>query len=174
MKHSRTWAAIATIMLTSATAASSAVPPQGVAAFVQDRHLKRYSVALVDLNSDNRPEALIYAMSTADSGPADLCGSGGCDLYVLSLTATGYRQVTNISVTRPPIRVLPTITHGWHDLGVLVSGGGISPGYEARLRFDGHSYPSNPTVPPATPLKGGAGKQVIAEMPPIPAIPGYR
>ncbi|WP_380785161.1 hypothetical protein [Sphingomonas sp. R86521] len=161
-------------MLPSAIAASSAEPPQGVAAFVQDHHLTRYSVALVDLNSDNRPEALIYAMSTADRGPANLCGSGGCDLYVLSLTATGYRQVTDISITRPPIRVLPTITYGWHDLGVLVSGGGIISGYEARLRFDGHSYPSNPTVSPATRLKGPVGKQVIGEMPPIPAIPGYR
>ena len=174
MKHMGTRAASATILLSCATAASSAAPPQGVAAFVRDHHLTRYSVALVDLNGDGRPEALIYAMSAADGDPASLCGSGGCDLYVLSLPPTGYRRVTTITITRPPIRVLRTITHGWHDLGVLVSGGGIIPGYEARLRFDGHSYPSNPTVPPATRLEGAAGKQVIAEMPPIPATPGYR
>ena len=161
-------------MLPCTTAASGAEPPQGVAAFVRDHHLTLYSVALVNLNRDNRPEALIYAMSTADGGPANLCGSGGCDLYVLSLPPTGYRQVARVSITRPPIRVLSTIKHGWHDLGVLVAGGGISPSYEARLCFDGHSYPSNPTVPPATRLKGSAGKQVIAKMPPIPAIPDYR
>jgi hypothetical protein len=172
LKISRTWAAIATIMLPCATAALSAKPPQGVTAFIQDQHLTRYSVALVDLNSDNRPEALIYAMANADGrGQANLCGSGGCDLYVLSLTPTGYRQVTNITITNPPIRVLPTIKHGWHDLGVLVAGGGIISGYEARLRFDGRTYPSNPTVPPATRLKSAAGKQVISKVPPFPKPP---
>ncbi len=72
-------------------------------------------------------------------------------LSLCAVTDTGrLSRVTNISITRPPIRVLPTVTHGWHDLGVMVAGGGIIPGYEARLRFDGHSYPSNPTVPSAT------------------------
>lgn len=80
---------------------------------------------------------------------------------MLSLTPSGYRRVTNISITQAPIRVLPTVTHGWHDLGVLVVGGGIIPGYEARLRFDGHSYPSNPSIPPAIRLKTVIGKQVI-------------
>lgn len=100
-----------------------------------------------------------------DSRGSDTGGqrSGGCVLYVLSLTPTSYRRVASISITRPPIRVLPTITHGWHDLGVLVTGGGIIPGYEARLRFNARSYPSNPTVPPATRLKDTAGKQVIGE-----------
>ncbi len=172
LTHSRTWAVGATIVLSCATAASGAAHPQGVAAFVRDRHLTRYSVALVDLNSDKRPEALIYAMSTADGGgQANLCGTGGCNLYVLSLTSTSYSRVTNITITRPPIRVLPTITHGWHDLGVLVAGGGIIPGYEAQLRFDGRSYPSNPSVPPAVRLNGTAGKQVIGE---VPAVPGSK
>ncbi|MFT8309322.1 hypothetical protein [Acetobacter malorum] len=131
---------------------------------MQDRHLTHYTVALTDLNGDNRPEALIYAMATQNGGgQPDLCGSGGCFLYVLSLTPTGYRRVTSISITQPPITVLPTITHDWHDLGVLVAGGGIILGYEARLRFNGRSYPSNPTVPPATRLKDTAGKQVIGE-----------
>lgn len=146
---------------------STAIPP-GVVAFVHEHNLTRYSVALLDLNGDDRPEALIYAMATAGSGSdADLCGSGGCNLYVLSLTQTGYGLMTAISITRPPIRVLPTLTHGWHDLGVLVAGGGIIPGYEARLRFDGRTYPSNPTVSPAVRLRGVAGKQVIGELPPV-------
>ncbi len=155
-------------MLLSAASSNTAMAP-GVTAFVKDNHLTRYSVASVDLNGDNRPEALIYAMSTSAGGKqSDLCGSGGCDLYVLSLTPTGYRQISDISITRPPIRVLPTATHGWRDLGVTVAGGGVIKGYEARLRFDGRSYPTNPTVPPVLQLKTTIGKVLIANDPPLP------
>jgi hypothetical protein len=134
---------------------------------VQDHKLTRYSVALSDLDGDGHPEALIYAMATSDGGGrADLCGSGGCNLYILSLTQTGYRKVTNTTITQLPIRVLPSISHGWHDLGVQVAGGGVIPGYEARLRFDGQGYPSNPSVPPAIRrLKDSAGKIVIKAAP---------
>jgi hypothetical protein len=144
---------------------ASATTPSGVATFVQERHLSRYSVALSDLNGDDRPEALIYAMATTGGGQADLCGSGGCALYVLSLSTTGYRQVASISISRPPVRVLPTVAHGWHDISVLVAGGGIIPGYEARLSFNGRTYPSNPSTPPATRLEDAAGKVVIAAVP---------
>ncbi len=165
----------ATIMALISGAAASAATPAGVASFVHDHHLTRYSVALTDLNGDGRSEALIYALATAKGGgQADLCGGGGCSLYVLSLTPGGYRRVTNISITRPPIRVLPTVTHGWHDLGVMVAGGGIIPGYEARLRFDGHSYPSNPTVPSATRLKTAIAKQVIGPEASILTVPSIR
>ena len=164
MKHLRTIALSTVSALTSATSATSATTPPGVAAFVRDHHLTVYTVALTDLNGDRQPEALVYAMATSDGeGKPDLCGSGGCELYVLALTPMGYRQVTDVSISRPPIRVLPTITHGWHDLGVVAVGGGITRGYEARLRFDGHSYPENPTVLPALRLKGTLGEQVIGE-----------
>lgn len=159
--------AVTFVALISGAMASAAIPP-GITAFVRDHHLTRYSVALTDLDGDHRPEAVVYAVAMAGGGEADLCGSGGCDLYVLSLSPTGYRKVTAISISRPPIRVLPTITHGWHDLGVLVAGGGIIPGYEARLRFNGRTYPSNPSILPATHLKGPAGKVIIKSDPPVP------
>jgi uncharacterized protein YecT (DUF1311 family) len=151
---------LATLGLLSAAAASAATP-SGVADFVIDHRLTRYSVALTDLNDDGRAEALIYAMD------ADSCGTGGCDLYVLSLTSNSYRVVTNISITRPPIRVMPTTAYGWHDVAVWVAGGGIIPGYEARLRFNGISYPSNPTVPPAVRLQHSSGRVVIGSLLPM-------
>ena len=160
-------AAMIAALLSSAT--GRAATPAGITAFVHDHHLTRYSVALADLNGDGRPEALIYAMATAESDSgSDLCGSGGCDLNILALSKTGYRQVSSISITRPPIRVLTTVTHGWHDIGVLVGGGGIIPGYEARLRFNGITYPSNPTVLQAIRLRGVAGKVVIGSVPSLP------
>jgi hypothetical protein len=67
------------------------------------------------------------------------------------------------SVTRPPIRVLETRHQGWKDIGVTVSGGGAGPAYEAALAFDGRRYPSNPTTPPARPVKDAPGVTLIAE-----------
>lgn len=149
------------------TAANTADPP-GVTAFLQNHKLVRYTAAYSDLDGDGHSEALIYAMAIADDSQtpktfkeANLCGSGGCLLYVLSLTPTDYRVITKISIVQLPVRVMSSISHGWHDLGVQVSGGGITPGYEARLRFDGHSYPSNPSMPPAIPLKNILGNVLI-------------
>ncbi|SEJ59174.1 hypothetical protein SAMN05518849_11136 [Sphingobium sp. AP50] len=149
------------VLLSAATA--SANPPPGVMAFVRDKKLTRYRIALPDLNRDGHPEALVYAVASADGGgQANFCGSGGCLLYVLSLTANGYRKVTAITITRPPIRVLPSMSHGWQDISVRVAGGGINPGYEARLRFNGRSYPSNPSMPPATRKGESGGEEVIS------------
>lgn len=149
-------------------ATAQAPAPPGLAAFIRDMGLVRYDDALTDLNGDGRPEALVYAMATKDGGgQADLCGSGGCELYVLLLDASRYRVVSHITVSRPPVAVLADVSHGWHDLSVGVAGGGIVPGYQVRLRFDGKAYPSNPTVPPARRLTGRMrGKIVMAETSP--------
>jgi hypothetical protein len=69
-----------------------------------------------------------------------------------------------MTITNPPIRVLDQKLNGWHSLGVWVQGGGIQPGYEAELRFNGKSYPKNPSVPPARRAdKNLAGEVVIKD-----------
>ncbi len=46
-----------------------------------------------------------------------------------------------------------------------VQGGGIQPGYEAELRFDGNGYPENPSLIPARPLVDRPqGQTVIAQL----------
>jgi len=117
----------------------------------------RYSVAFVDLNDDGTPEALVYL-----SGP-EWCGSGGCSLLILRPDGPFWKVITRTTVTQLPIRVLSTKTNGWHDVTVWVRGGGIQPGYEARLRFNGRKYPGNPSAPPAKKLPSDAeGKVVIS------------
>lgn len=157
------WVRVATLIPALLSGAPAHADRQtGITEFVRDHHLTRYSLALTDLNGDGQAEVLLYAMAAKEGGSErSLCGSGGCQLNVLALTKTRYRQITRISVTRPPIRILRTMTHGWHDIGVFVSGGGIHLGYEAQLGFDGSTYPSNPTAPPAIRSEGADGEVVI-------------
>lgn len=114
-----------------------------------------YKRADADLNGDGRKEVFIFLTG------ADYCGSGGCTLVIVSPHGNGYRTVMRATVTQLPIRLLPTSTNGWRDVGVMVEGGGITRPYEARLRFNGRRYPSNPTVPPAIPLRRPSGTVLI-------------
>jgi hypothetical protein len=117
---------------------------------------QRYIAAFVHLRDDNTRQVIVYLF-----GPA-WCGTGGCTTLILSQKDSSYEIITEISIVQRPIRILDTKSNGWHDLGVWVQGGGIQPGYEARLSFDGE-YPSNPSVPPAKPLvKKVAGKVVVS------------
>lgn len=114
--------------------------------------------AFTDLNGDGTEEAIVYVMGQR------WCGSGGCTMLVLAPKAPSYRVVTRVLITRPPIRVLDATSHGWRNLAVWAQGGGIQPGYEAELRFDGRRYPISPANPPSRRVVGKApGKVVIPE-----------
>jgi len=118
----------------------------------------RYVAAFFDLDDDERDEAIVYLM-----GPFH-CGSGGCETWVLAPEGSSYRAITQISIVQLPIRALATKSHGWHDLGVMVRGGGILPGYEAGLSFNGRTYPRNPSVAPAQRItEAVAGRILIPE-----------
>jgi hypothetical protein len=117
----------------------------------------RYSPAWVDLADDEVPDVIVYLTGRG------WCGTGGCVTLILAPSDGSYKLVGKITITRPPIRVLVTKSHDWHDIGVWVQGGGIEPGYEAKLSFDGKKYPNNPSVPPAKPLMGEiSGKVVVS------------
>lgn len=123
---------------------------------VPDVTATRYVAAFVHLHNGGQ-QVIVYLI-----GPA-WCGTGGCTTLILVPKDSSYTVLTAMSVAQQPIRVLETKSNGWHDLGVWVQGGGIQPGYEARLSFDGKSYPGNPTVPPAQPLTAKvAGKVVVS------------
>lgn len=116
----------------------------------------RYVSAFRDLNGDGTPEAIVYILSRGS------CGSGGCNTFILTPNDSSWTIVANIRITRPPIYVLSDVSAGWHGIGVWVQGGGIQPGYEAELSFDGKTYPINPSAPPARRLEGNpVGEAVI-------------
>lgn len=103
----------------------------------------RYYYNRVDLNADGNFEAIVHLVGQS------ICGTGGCQTLILQPARNGYRVVSKIGLTRTPIIVSRQRTRGWSDLVVRVSGGGITRGYYVALRFDGRTYPENPTVIPA-------------------------
>ena len=118
----------------------------------------RYYYNRVDLNGDGSFEAIVHLV-----GPS-ICGTGGCTTLILQPAPNGYRLVSTITVTRTPIIVSPQRTRGWSDLIVYVTGGGITRGYYVALRFDGRTYPDNPTVLRALRSKAGIrGKAYLAD-----------
>jgi len=113
-----------------------------------------YFDAAADLNGDGTPEAIAYV-----AGPM-VCGTGGCPVLVFTPAADGYRLVSRITVVQPPVRLSPRSSQGWRNLVVGVGGGGMGAG-NTELKFDGTSYPTNPTVPPAEPVADLAGSEVL-------------
>jgi hypothetical protein len=117
--------------------------------------LTRYLNAWIDLNGDGKQESIVYLMGS------DWCGSGGCTTLVSGTASSTYDVITRITVAQLPISVLTKSSHGRRNLTVWVYGGGIQDAYEAELQFDGRSYPSNPSVPPAVHLLGNPEKEVL-------------
>ena len=121
----------------------------------QGQAATRCSSIFVDLKDDGRKEAVVYLTGRG------WCGSGGCVMLILAPEGKTYKVITKTTVTRLPVRVLKTKSNGWHDISVVVAGGGIPLGYEAILSFDGKTYPTNPTVPPARPSDGKAPGEIV-------------
>lgn len=108
--------------------------------FLQKNWSTRYSAAFVDLQDDGNFEVIVRLTG------AQWCGTGGCRTLILVSEGASYRVVTNFLIVWLPIRVLATKSHGWHDISIRVAGGGIQPGYESRLSFNGKSYPVSPVL----------------------------
>jgi hypothetical protein len=101
----------------------------------------RYVAAFAALSDSSKQNVIVYVTG------ASWCGSGGGTTLILAPDSSSYRVVAKITVSRPPIRALISKSKGWHDIAVHIQGGGIQPGYEAQLLFDGNTYPSNPPLP---------------------------
>src|SRR5215468_558336 len=108
----------------------------------------RFTAAFIDLKSDGTKEAIVYLSS------GSWCGTGGCTLLIMAPETNSYRLISNIPAVRPPIKMLTTITKGWHDISVFVVGGGILFGYDAKISFDGSSYSDKASIPPAHRMRG--------------------
>lgn len=118
----------------------------------------RYRATLIDLNGDGRREAVVLM-----NGP-DWCGSGGCSLWVLTPRGRSWRMVTQATIMNPPIRVLPSRSHGWSELSAMVDDVD-GPHYEARLSVNGRL---NPTITRLT--EPSNGRVILSDADPVRAL----
>ena len=95
-----------------------------------------------DLNGDNRNEIFVGL-----TGPY-FCGSGGCTQFILDSKG---EVITMFTVSDYPVVISRDLTNGWKDLYVL------SDGEYHTVRFDGKSYPSNPSLLPELDMIPGDG-----------------
>ena len=109
----------------------------------------RYHYNTVDLNGDGKLDAIVLV-----SGQS-VCGTGGCEVLIFKNDGEDYSLITEMSVSHAPVFVGATRTKGWNDLVMEVYGGGLKP-YFASLKFDGQTYPENPTVEPPLPKQSRA------------------
>ena len=149
MRLTRIMGHLAGLVLLGATTvgavpAPAETPPglaEAVRAYAQQITAPSFEYALVDLNDDGTPEALVLLRDR------DWCGSGGCTLLVLRGKAAAFTLVSTSTIINEPIKIAREREHGWHSLLVTVQGGGIQPGF-VELRFDGRKFPFNPTLQP--------------------------
>lgn len=113
----------------------------------------KYSSATVQLNSGTASQVIVFLTGS------EWCGSGGCTLLILSSEGKSYKVVAKISIVLLPVEVLQSVTNEWHDIAVHVRGYAGKPEYTTILKFNGTTYPSNPSMtpvhlPPNAKLKG--------------------
>jgi hypothetical protein len=160
------WAAGSLLLADCKINGQPTVSPQsedGLRTFLQDylggpsveNQETNFVAAFVDLNGDGTNEAVVYLSGTS------WCGSGGCTTLILTQNERSWMVITKITITRLPIRVLSSTSNGWRNIAVRVQGGGIQLSHEAELLFNGSSYPTNPSAPPARRLNAQVPGQVL-------------
>ena len=126
--------------------------PQALEAFLQAEAARTRSSpprAVVARTVDGGPtHPRVTLVLMADPG---WCGSGGCTLFILVPAGDGLAELSSATLVHPPVLVLDTRTNGMPDISVRVRSDSY-PGDGAKfvaLPFDGRTYASNPTMPPA-------------------------
>jgi len=111
-----------------------------------DEQSRKFKVFEHNINEEPKKEVFVGL-----TGPY-FCGSGGCT--VLLLNPEG-ELITKFTVTEYPLLIADTFTMGWKDLILH------SQGKDHLLKFNGKTYPSNPSIQPdytptssANPIKG--------------------
>ena len=103
-----------------------------------DSKTTKYQIAEIDLNGDKKKDALVLLQDR------NWCGTGGCSMLVFANQNNRFKLVSAISLVREPVVISETKTKNWRDIIVHVSGGG-GESKNVALKFNGSSYPTNPS-----------------------------
>jgi hypothetical protein len=95
-----------------------------------------------DLNEDGKKEIFVGLTGTY------FCGSGGCTQLILDVQGN---VISTFSVSGYPVIIDNNKTNGWKDLFIY------SGSKNRIVKFDGKTYPSNPSVLPELKLIPGDG-----------------
>jgi len=101
----------------------------------------KYYYNKVDLNEDGNPEVFVYLV-----GPY-VCCTGGCSGAIFEQKNGEYKLLSRFSLVRNPVIISDTKTNGYRDIIMYVAGGGIESFY-AWVKYDGTTYPANPSTQP--------------------------
>jgi hypothetical protein len=98
-----------------------------------DDNSKRFIIFEYDLNDDGKKEIFVGL-----TGPY-FCGSGGCTQYILNYQAA---VISKFTVADYPVVIDKDKSNGWKNLFIR------SGGKNRIVKFDGKTYPSNPSLQP--------------------------
>lgn len=98
-----------------------------------DEQSRKFKVFEHNINEDTKKEIFVGLTGSY------FCGSGGCT--VLLLNSDG-ELITKFTVTEYPLLIAETYTKGWNDLILH------SQGKDHLMKFNGKTYPSNPSIQP--------------------------
>jgi len=109
--------------------------------FIEDNS-KKFIFFEYDLNEDGKKEILVGLTG------GYFCGTGGCTQLVLDSQGN---VITQFTVSDYPVVIDTNKTNGWKDLFIY------SGGKYRIVKFDGKTYPSNPSILPALKVLPGDG-----------------
>ncbi|WP_214226419.1 hypothetical protein [Pedobacter sp. B4-66] len=98
-----------------------------------DEQSRKFKVFEHNINEEPKKEIFVGLTGSY------FCGSGGCT--VLLLHPDG-ELITKFTVTEYPLLIAETYTKGWNDLILH------SQGKDHLMKFNGKTYPSNPSIQP--------------------------
>ncbi|NCT41112.1 MAG: hypothetical protein GW778_05580 [Alphaproteobacteria bacterium] len=107
-----------------------------------------YNFVRFDLNGDKLREAIVMIKSPYGYW----CGTHGCVMVVMKAHDNGFSLVNTIQPVREPIYISRAKVNGWHNLLVRVSGRWTKT-KNVALRFDGKTYPKDPSKLGDYPIK---------------------
>ena len=76
-----------------------------------------------------------------------LCGTGGCSAAIFKEGNGDYNLLSRFSLVNNPVIISNSKTKGYKDIIMNVYGGGIE-SFFALIKYDGTTYPSNPSIQP--------------------------